>query len=492
MSFIEQHGLWSQVQQRAAAELIERLQRSDVELVRFSWCDLHGIARGKTLVRSEAIKALQLGLRMVGTLLLKDSAHRTAYAVFSAGGGQALSALEGAADVVMLPDPLSFHTLPWAANTGWIQCECYLPNGQSTGLDPRQILRKQLQNLEQTGHSYVSGLEVEFHIYKLDVAALVTEPQRAEWPAPAPSVSLVHPGYSLLTEQLMDMADAPLRIVQHTAQALGLPLTSLEIELGPSQVEAVFAPQSGMSSADAMFRFRNATKQALRRAGYHATFMCRPRFANIMSSGWHLHQSLVDAKGRNAFMPSDANHAAPVDRYAAASHLSPTGQHFLAGLLSHARACAALATPTLNGYGRYQPNALAPEHIIWGVDNRGAMLRVLGGAQDGATRIENRIGEPAANPYLYLASQIAAGLDGMARALTPPRADAGPYASGADKLPTSLAQSLQALEGDDAMGQALGEHFVRHFCHIKRFEIERAGKAADMAQWEQREYFNLF
>jgi glutamine synthetase len=107
---------------------------------------------------------------------------------------------------------------------------------------------------------------------------------------------MIHPGYNLLAESWIDMAEEPLRIVQHTAQALGLPLQSLEIELGPSQVEAVFDATDALTAADNMVLFRNGVRQALRRAGYHASFMCRPPFPHIMSSGWHLHQSLVDRR----------------------------------------------------------------------------------------------------------------------------------------------------------------------------------------------------
>ena len=96
--------------------------------------------------------------------------------------------------------------------------------------------------------------------------------------------------------------------------------------------------------------------------------------------------------------------------------LSPLGRHYLAGLLQHARASAVFATPTINGYKRYRAYSLAPDRAIWGRDNRGVMVRMLGGANDPATRLENRIGEPAANPYLYMASQILAGLDGIDRA----------------------------------------------------------------------------
>jgi glutamine synthetase len=174
------------------------------------------------------------------------------------------------------------------------------------------------------------------------------------------------------------MAEEPLRIVQHTAQALGLPLLSLEIELGPSQVEAVFEATDALTAADNMVLFRNGVRQALRRAGYHASFMCRPPFPNIMSSGWHLHQSLVDATGANAFM-RDA--PAPGTTPADALHtLSDTGAAWLGGLLAHARGMASLCTPTVNGFGRFRPNALAPQAVLWGRDNRGAMLRVVGGA----------------------------------------------------------------------------------------------------------------
>jgi glutamine synthetase len=202
---------------------------------------------------------------------------------------------------------------------------------------------------------------------------------------------MIHPGYALLSEAWADLAEEPLRIVQHTAQALGLPLLSLEIELGPSQVEAVFEATDALTAADSMVLFRNGVRQALQRAGYHATFMCRPPFPNIMSSGWHLHQSLVDlSSGRPAFErdapapgsgPRDARHT-----------LSDAGAAWLAGLLAHARGMAALCTPTANGFARFRPNALAPQSVLWGRDNRGALLRVIGGAGDPATRIENRLG----------------------------------------------------------------------------------------------------
>ncbi|RZJ05656.1 MAG: glutamine synthetase, partial [Haliea sp.] len=208
-----------------------------------------------------------------------------------------------------------------------------------------------------------------------------------------------------------------------------------------------------------------------------------------MSSGWHLHQSLVDVhSGANRFM-RDAPLAGttPAD---AQFTLSASGEQFLAGLLAHARGMTAFCTPTINGYARFRPNALAPQSILWGRDNRGAMLRVIGGAGDGGTRIENRIGEPAANPYLYIASQIHAGLDGIRRQLTAPPATDAPYAAEAERLPASLGEALDRLAGDEALGAGFGSDFIDYFIHIKQAEIARHAEAHDKDDWQQREYFS--
>jgi glutamine synthetase len=302
---------------------------------------------------------------------------------------------------------------------------------------------------------------------------------------------MIHPGYNLLAEGWADMADEALQIVQRTAQGLDLPLRSLEIELGPSQVEAVFDATDALTAADQMVLFRNGVRQALRRHGYHASFVCRPPFANVMASGWHLHQSLVSRDtGANA-MCRDAP-AAGSRAGDAAFTLSTLGEQYLAGLLAHGRGMAALATPTINGFGRYRPHEMAPQAVLWGNDNRGAMLRVLGRCGDAATRIENRIGEPSANPYLYIAAQIHAGLDGIRRGLSAPAATDTPYAAGATLLPTSLSEALDALAQDGALVEAFGAPLIECFTRVKRAELARFEQAADKDEWQRREYFSRF
>jgi glutamine synthetase len=259
--------------------------------------------------------------------------------------------------------------------------------------------------------------------------------------------------------------------------------------MGPSQVEAVFAATDALVAADQAALFRSGVRMALRRAGYHASFVCRPPFANIMSSGWHLHHSLVEtASGAHAFMrqaPAEGSHPQEAQWC-----LSPVGAHHLAGLLRHAPAMALLCTPTANGYGRFRPNALAPQSVLWGRDNRGAMLRVVGEPGDPATRIENRLGEPAANPYLYIAAQVEAGLDGIENHLLPPLGSDDPYNPQAQRLPSHLRAAIEALEADAVMVRAFGANWVNWYATLKRSEATRHEQAEDKLAFERREYFS--
>ena len=251
-------------------------------------------------------------------------------------------------------------------------CDLYFADGRPVPFATRHLYRGVLDQLGQRGYDFVAGLEVEFHLFKLEDAH--TSPEDAGQPGTPPSVSLLSQGYQYLTEQRYDQMEPALEIIRRDVLALGLPLRSVEVEFGPSQCEFTFAPAKGLAPADNMVLFRSAVKQIARRHGYHATFMCRPKLPNVFASGWHLHQSIVSRDGgENAFMAKEGSEA-----------LSPFARAWLAGLLEHARASAVFTTPTINGYKRYRSYSLAPDRAIWGRDNRGVMIRVLGGAGDPA------------------------------------------------------------------------------------------------------------
>jgi glutamine synthetase len=478
LSFVERHGLWSAEQKDAAAKLRRVVEEQKLEVIRLSFPDQHGILRGKTLIASEALHSLEQGCSITTTMFAKDTSHRTVFPVFTAGGGFGLAEMQGAADVLMIADPSTFRVLPWAPGTGWLLCDVHFADGRPVPFATRHLYKTVLAGLAARGYDFVAGLEVEFHVFKLDDAKMA--PADAGQPGQPPDVSLLSHGYQYLTEQRYDQMEPVLEIIRRDVQALGLPLRSVEVEFGPSQCEFTFQPTVGLMPADSMVLFRSAVKQICRRHGYHATFMCRPRIPNVVSSGWHLHQSVVSrSSGENAFMTADKSEI-----------LSAFGRGFLGGLLRHARAATVFTTPTINGYKRYRSYSLAPDRAIWGRDNRGAMIRVLGGPGDAATRLENRVGEPAANPYLYMASQILSGLDGVDRALDPGPSVDTPYETTADLLPKSLREAVFALKDDAFFRGAMGSTMVDYYVHIKNAEIERF--QAEVSEWEQREYFEMF
>jgi glutamine synthetase len=486
-AFTDRHGLWSAAQRRAAAAVEREIARRKLELVRFAFCDQHGVLRGKTLVAAAAGAAMRAGVTMTSTLLAKDTSHRTVFEVFDKGGGLGVEEMEGAGNFVMVADPATFRVLPWAAATGWLLCDIYFPNGKPVPFSTRALHRAALARAAKAGFDYLAGLEVEFQLFKLIDPKLA--PDSLTWPAEAPAVEHTSHGFQYLTEARFDQAEPILDVLRSTVQALGMPLRSLEVELGPSQYEFTFAAEKGLAAADTMALFRSAAKQVARRHGHLVSFMCRPRLPLSFASGWHLHQSLLDRRtGRNLFAPAGKD------------VLPPLARHFLGGLLAHARGAAVFTTPTVNGYKRYHGvNSMAPVQAIWAQDNRGAMIRVLGGPDDPTTHLENRAGEPLANPYLYMASQLHAGLNGIAQKLDPGPAAEAPYQPSAEPLPRSLAEAVIALEQDGCFRAAFGDLFIDYLVRIKRAEIARCdaetgGRSADAAEvsdWEQREYFDL-
>jgi glutamine synthetase len=388
--------------------------------------------------------------------------------------------MRGFPDGILVPDPTTFRTLPWSPGTGWVLSDMYFQSGRPVPFCSRQLLKGALATLADRGFDYMAGLEVEFYITKLEDKKLT--PEQSGWPPDAPTVSTVAHGFQYLTEIRNDEIDDILVLLQDHLTEIGLPLRSMEDEWGPGQSEFTFDPQLGLEPADTMLLFRTATKQICRRQGLHATFMTKPALPNFFSSGWHLHQSLVARDGeRNAFTNRDDD-GAP---------LSELGRYFTGGILEHAAAGSVFSTPTVNGYKRFAPFSFAPDRASWAVENRGAMIRVVGGPNDESTHLENRAGEPCANPYLFMAAQIVAGLDGVDRKLDPGSPDLEPYAADRRLLPAGLDDAVAALdEQGQVFRDAFGSPFVEFMLSIKRHEFGRY--RAHVTDWEQREYFEVY
>ncbi|KIC30198.1 glutamine synthetase family protein [Leisingera sp. ANG-S5] len=469
-------GLLSPEDCRKAAEITSRAQFDGIETVRVLFPDQHGLLRGKTVMAEAFASVFDRGLNVPATLLLKDTSHRTAFPVWEEGADLA-GPMQGAGDVLLVPRPETWRALPWSGHSAWIFCTPVYPDGRPIPFAPCAVLQQQVEMLAGQGMAATFGLEVEFHLFELadkaDAHAQATRPG-----APVQTRNLTQ-GYQYLTETRYGEAEGILDLLRRNAQKLGLPVRSVEIEMGPSQVEFTFAPDGAMAQADAMVMFRTMVKEVCARNGLHASFMAKPRLDNAMANGWHVHQSLQDlATGRNLFMPETAG------------MLSPPASAWMAGLLKYASETSLLIAPTVNSYKRYLPFQLAPSRIGWGEDNRGAMLRALMQPRDPASRIENRAPDSTANPYYALAAQIIAGAAGITEGLEAPKPTLSPYSEDADRLPRSLGQALDGFANSTLCRDALGTDTADYLLQLKTFEWERY--LDTVSEWEQAEYFNLF
>jgi glutamine synthetase len=491
-AFIARHGLWTDEQRRQAQELKRRVKQEDLRLVRLVWADPHGAARAKAVTVPVFLSALESGYNINVATTTLDSANARTFASFTRGGGMGLDEMTGSPNLTIVPDPSTFRALPWAPGVGWVLCDEYFNSGVPFHFSPRHLLRRQLDRLANKGMRLLVGLEIEWYLLRVVQDRLGDENigfpgVRGQPIKTAPA----EPGFSYHSESNMDLMQPVLSVLADHLAEMRLPLRSIENEWGPGQLECTFAARPALEAADDALLFRTAARQICRRMGYFATFMCRPALKGYYSSGWHLHQSLLDGRGgRNLFMPERER-----------DYLSPLGRAFLGGLIKHAVPATAFATPTINGYRRFRPNSLAPDRAAWCYDHRGVMIRVLGAPGDQATRLENRIGEPAANPYLFILSQIVAGLDGVEHGHDPGPPQEDPYNAKLPMLPTNLPAALDALEREPLFRAQLGDVFIDYFLKLKRNEAGRfaqwlKGAAAPQVDeptaWEQNEYFDFF
>jgi glutamine synthetase len=479
--FVERHGLYTDDQARAGAGVAARIDELGLRTVRLVLVDQHGVARSKHVSGAGAIAAMHNGADFSGAIYSLDTGNRVFPPAFVRGGGFGIDEFTGFPDVVVVPDPATFCVLPWADRTGWMICDVYFANGTPVPLDGRAQLRAQLARLREAGFGYMAGLEVELYITRLARPDIRFEEVGQGEPGPAPEVEVFQRGYQFLSDVRLDGIGETLEAIRDGLWEVGLPPRSIEDEWGPGQIEFTFGPMEGLAAADAMVVFRSSVKAICSRRGLLASFMCWPAFPNFFPCGWHLHESLVDhASGENA-LASDTD------------LLSPVGRHFVAGLLESAPAMAVFADPTVNAYPRFRPYSFAPDRITWAANNRGTLISIQGAPGDPGTHIENRLGEPAANPYLWLAANIAAGMDGMAAAAEPPPiVESDPYAVEAPPLPQSLGEAVDALDASNVYRAAFGDSFVDYLVMMKRFEIEAHAKAEDASAWEMAEYFELF
>lgn len=481
--FVSEFGLWNP-EQAAAAEQIEAAL-DQVDLVRLAFGDPHGLARSKTLTTQAFRSVLRNGMDFSPGPFLFDTGHAVAVD-FHTDPGIGVDELVGAGNFVLVPDPLTFQLLPGTGpRTAWVLGEEYLRDGTAHPLSSRHVLRRVAADYAKHRLTPVLGLEVEWYLTRRLPGPPGNTGNGFGLQGRAPRVEAMNSGYQFNLATCYDTVAQVTDPLAMTLLQLGLPLRSMEHESGPGQIETTFNPMSALDTADAMLLFRTLVKQTCARSGHHASFMSLPRLDGFDPSGWHLNQSVMDtATGRNLFAADSPT-----------GGISADGKAYAEGLLERARDFCLLSVPTVNGYRRLTADfALAPTRIGWSFEDRTAMLRVVGAG--GATHIENRVGEPCANPYLAIAAQLFAGLEGLTGLTTPTTGTDQPPAT----LPQSLPEALTAFRAAERTHTLLGAPLTDCLAKLKHSEATRYAtwhaaeqpRTGQVTEWEQREYFEFF
>ncbi|MCX6770147.1 MAG: type I glutamate--ammonia ligase [Candidatus Micrarchaeota archaeon] len=391
------------------------------------------------------------------------------------------SSIEGFAriaesDMFLIPDTTTWAVLPWTGGkTARLICDVYVDEKTPFVGDPRSVLKRQLARAKAMGFDYKVGPELEFFLFK---------GMNGDGGMEAVQVH-DNAGYFDLATR-----DAAFDLRQEIVPALekmGLKIERSHHEVAQGQHEIGFFYGDALSIADSVMTYKTTVKTLSKKYGLYASFMPKPVFG-INGSGMHVHQSLWK-DGNNAFYDG-------ADPY----QLSGLAKNFIAGVMAHARAVAAITNPTVNSYKRLVPGYEAPVYVCWGRINRSALIRIprnLAGREKGA-RIECRFPDPSCNPYLAFAAMLAAGLDGIEKKLEPPKpVEERVYGYEEEKrrnlgigtLPTSLQEASRAFEADETIKKAMGEHLSAMILRAQKNDWDNY--ITQVTPWEKERYFGV-
>ncbi len=415
-----------------ATDLAKAAKDRKIDYFLISFTDLFGVMRAK-LVPASAIGGMAregAGFAGFATWLDMTPAH---------------------ADMFAVPDPESLIQLPWKPEVGWLAADLWM-DGREVEQAPRNTLKRLVAQAAAKGWRMRTGVECEYHIINAD-GTDISDARDAQ-SKPCYDVQALMRRYDVIRE----ICDGMLK--------LGWGPYQNDHEDANGQFEMNWNYDDVLLTADRHAFFKYMVKSVAERHGLRATFMPKP-FTHLTGNGCHAHISVWDKAGRRNLFHDPKGELG----------ISKLAYHFLGGLLHHAGGLAAISNPTVNSYKRINaPRTTSgatwsPNTITYGGNNRTHMIRI-----PDAGRFELRLADGAANPYLYPAAVLAAGMDGIENARDPgKRIDLDMYAEGhkvrgAKKLPLNLLDALRELDKDGTLRAALGRETVAAYLKLKRQE----------------------
>lgn len=436
-------------------EILKLCKENKVEFLRLQFTDIFGINKNVELPKSQFEKALN------GEILFDGSSI------------EGFARIEES-DMLLNPDYSTFRILPWAnegGKIGRVICDIMNPDGSPFLGCPRQTLKRVCDKAEEMGYFLNAGPEAEFFLFLYDDKG-----------KPAP---ITHDSAGYFDLAPLDLGEDARREIVNILNELGFEVEAAHHEVAHGQHEIDFKYAPAIETADNVATFKFVVRKIAQKYNLHATFMPKPVFG-INGSGMHVHQSLFSGE-ENSFFNPDAEDG-----------LSDIAKFYIGGTLKHAKAFVAITNPLINSYKRLVPGYEAPVNIAWSEKNRSPLVRVP--AKRGkSTRVEVRMPDPSANPYLAIAVMLAAGLDGIENKLTPPPAVNKNIFTMShrekrrlkiDELPANLSEAINYFEKSKLMRETLGDHIFYHFINAKKMEWSEY--ISQVHKWEVDRYLSYY
>jgi len=435
-------------------EVLRIVEEKGIKFIRLQITDINGILKNVELPADELPAVFEEGMLFDGSSI--DGFVRIEES-----------------DMYLVPDPETFAILPWdGGRSARLICDVYTSDKKPFEGDPRHRLKLVLEKARKMGFEAYAGPEPEFFL-------LPRDPQTLK-----PVLRFLDEGgyFDMLP---VDRGEDTRKDIVLALEAMGLEVETSHHEVAPSQHEIDFRYDSFLRTADNLQTFKLVVKTVALKHGLHATFMPKP-FYGVNGSGMHTHMSLFKGD-ENAFYDESEE-----------AGLSTVCKHFIGGVIKHAKAITVITNPTVNSYKRLVPGYEAPVNVAWSLGNRSALVRVPM-ARGKATRIEYRSPDPTCNAYLAFAVMLAAGLDGIEKAIEPPPAveenifemDERKRAEHAiEQLPGTLKEAIDEAKTSELVKEVLGDHIYQKFLEAKEKEWKEF--RTSVTDWELVKYLETF
>jgi glutamine synthetase len=438
------------------AELESMVAAGEIDTVIVAFTDMQGRLTGKRVAARLWVEEVAAhGAECCNYLLAVDVDMNTV-------DGYAMSSWEsGYGDMVMTPDFSTLRVVPWLPGTALVMADLSFVGGGPVLPAPRSILRTQLDRLSERGLEAFIGTELEFMVFD--------DSFRDAWAAG-------YRGLSAATDYNVDYAihastrmEPLLRAIRLGMDGAGMYCEGVKGECNVGQQEIAFRYDTALVTCDNHTIYKNGAKEIADQHGKSLTFMAK--YDEREGNSCHIHISLRGEDGSAVFADADE----PLG-------MSPMFRSFIAGQLATMRELTLFYAPNINSYKRFVEGSFAPTAIAWGLDNRTCALRVVGHGH--SMRMECRAPGGDVNQYLAVAALIAGGLHGIDNGLELPEACAGnAYTSGAERLPTTLAEAAALFEGSAIAREAFGDEVVEHYLNNARVELTAFNSA--VTDWER-------